>query len=166
MLMRGRTWIVGVAGLLVVGLGLGSMVRDAGANSVQGKTGSGKRFECTDRMIKGTYGIQMQGTRPVPGGTGLEAMIGVNTRTYDGAGNFTQVDNAKGAISGIVPDRPGSGTYQVNADCSGTTLFAPGPGVLIEERFVIVDYGHEIRSITASPQPLMISTVAKRTGFR
>jgi hypothetical protein len=164
--MRGRSWIVGVAALFVVGIGLGGAIRDAGADPVQAKTGSGKRFECTDKMLKGTYGIQMQGTRPVPGGTGLEAVIGVVIRTYDGAGNFTQLDNVKGATSGIVPDRPGSGTYQVNADCSGTTLFVPGPGVLIEERFVILDYGHEIRSITTSPQPLMISAVAKRTGFR
>lgn len=164
--MRGRTWIVGVAGLFVVGLGLGSAIRDAGAGSVQAKTGAGKRFECTNKLIKGTYGIQMQGTRPIPGGAGLEALIGVVTRTYDGAGNFTQFDNIKGATSGIAPDRPGSGTYQVNADCSGTTLFVPGPGIVIEERFVIVDYGHEIRSITTSPQPLMVSAVGKRTGFR
>jgi hypothetical protein len=161
--MRGRIWITAVASLSVVGIG--SAVRDASSNSAQAKSESSKRVECTDAMLRGTYGIQMQGTRPIPGGAGIEAVIGVVTRTYDGAGNFTQVDNIKGATSGIVPDRPGSGTYQVHADCSGTTRFAPGPGVLIEERFVIVDYGHEIRSITTSPQPAMISTVAKRTGF-
>ncbi len=163
--MQRRIWSVGVAGLLVMGLGVGSLIRDAGADSMQAKAASGKRFECTNKMLRGTYGIQMQGTRPIPGG-GLEAVIGVVTRTYDGVGGFSQLDNIKGATSGIVSDRPGSGTYQVNADCSGTTLFEPAPGVLIEERFVIVDYGHEIRSITSSPQPLMVTAVAKRTGFR
>lgn len=161
--MRGRIWITAMASLSVVGIG--NAVRDVDANSAQAKSESSKRVECTDATLRGTYGIQMQGTRPIPGGTGIEAVIGVVTRTYDGAGNFTQVDNIKGATSGIVPDRPGAGTYRVHADCSGTTRFVPGPGVLIEERFVIVDYGHEIRSITTSPQPAMISTVAKRSGF-
>ena len=96
----------------------------------------------------------------------MEQVIGVVTRTYDGAGNFTQIDNVKGAVSGIVFDRPGSGTYVVNADCTGMTLLQPGPGVSIEERMVIIDYGHEVRSITVSPQPLMISTVGKRIGWR
>jgi hypothetical protein len=108
----------------------------------------------------------MQGTRPIPGGAGVEAVIGVVMRTYDGKGNFTQHDNIKGASTGIVPDRPGSGTYQVNADCTGTTLFQPGPGAFIEEKLVIIDYGHEIRSITVTPQPLMVSAIAKRIGYR
>lgn len=161
--MRGRIWITAMSSLSVVSIG--NAVRDVDANSAQAKSESSRRVECTDAMLRGTYGIQMHGTRPIPGGAGIEAVIGVVTRTYDGAGNFTQVDNIKGATSGIVPDRPGSGTYQVHVDCSGTTRFVPGPGVLIEERFVIVDYGHEVRSITTSPQPAMISTVAKRSGF-
>lgn len=155
-----------VAGVLIIGAGLGGTVPNAGADSIQAKSGWGKRYECNNRTIKGTYGIQMQGTRPIPGGTGIETLIGVVTRTYDGAGNFTQVDNIKGSVTGIVPDRPGSGTYEVNADCTGTTSFVPGPGISIEERFVIVDYGHEIRSITSSPPPLMTSTTGKRIGLR
>jgi hypothetical protein len=107
----------------------------------------------------------MQGTRPVPGGAGMEAMIGVVTRVFDGAGNFTQLDNIKGAISGFAPDRPGAGTYEVYANCAGITRFEPAPGLIIEERFVLIDYGHEIRSITTTPQPVMVTTVAKRAGF-
>ena len=93
------------------------------------------------------------------------AIIGVVIRTYDGAGNFTQLDNVKGAASGFAPDRPGSGTYVVNSNCTATTLFQPGPGVSIEERMVILDYGHEVRSITVSPQPLMVTAVGKRVGW-
>jgi hypothetical protein len=33
-------------------------------------------------------------------------------------GNFTQVDNIHGSVTGWVPNRPGSGTYQVNPDCT------------------------------------------------
>ncbi len=65
-----------------------------------------------------------------------------------------------------VPDRPGSGTYQVNPDCSGVTLFQPGPGITIEERMVIVDRGSEIRSIVSSPLAVMVSTEQKRIDRR
>jgi hypothetical protein len=125
----------------------------------------GSSFVCSARTLKGMYGVQMQGSRPLPGG-GTEQVIGIVTRTYDGAGRFTQVDNIKGATTGIVPNRPGSGTYVVNADCTGSTLFQPGPGVSIEEHMVIVDYGYEVRSITVSPAANMVTTIGKRIGLR
>ena len=125
-------------------------------------------FPCTDATIRGTYGIQMQGTGPVPppvGGT--QTLIGVVTRTYDGMGNFTQIDNIHGSVTGWVPDRPGSGTYQVNPDCTAATQFQPAPGApVIEERIVIVDGGSELYSVTVSPLPTMVSTVAKRIDRR
>jgi hypothetical protein len=132
-----------------------------------GNPGPGGRG-CNNRTIQGTYAIQMQGTRPVPpaAGGGVETIIGVVLRTYDGTGGFTQVDNVKGAVTGIVPDRPGSGTYNVNEDCSATTHFQPGPGQLLEEKMVIVDGGREIRSITSSPPPVMVSTTQQRIDRR
>ena len=128
----------------------------------------GMGYQCTDATIRGTYGIQMQGTQPVPPpqGGGTQTVVGVVVRTYRGDGTFSQVDNIKGSITGIVPDRPGSGTYQVNSDCSGVTLFQPGPGITIEERMVVVDHGNEIRSIVSSPLAVMVSTVQKRIDHR
>lgn len=158
----------GVAGA-TVSLLIGGATLSVGAGQVSDAvqdSASHQNTTCSNRTIKGAYGIQMQGTRRVPGGTELEQMIGVVTRTFDGAGNFTQIDNAKGSLSGIVFDRPGSGTYVVNPDCTGRTMFQPAPGVSIEERMVIVDYGHEVRSITVSPEQAMISTVGKRIGWR
>jgi hypothetical protein len=163
---RSRLWITGVTSVLVIGWALASSSGNAGAHAAHDNARPWKAFECSNKTIKGTYGIQMQGTRPVPGVGGIESVIGVVIRTYDGAGTFTQIDNVKGATSGIVPDRPGSGTYVVSPDCTFTTQFQPGPGVLIEEQAVIVDYGNELRSITVSPQPNMMTTVGKRIGFR
>jgi hypothetical protein len=78
-------------------------------------------------------------------------------------GNFTQIDNVHGSVTGWVPDRPGSGTYQVNSDCTAVTLFVPGPGAPpIEERVVIVDAGKETFTMTATPAALMVTTVGKR----
>lgn len=163
--MERKTWIMATAAFVVCA-GLGSLFREAGANAVYTNAVSANRFECSDKLLKGTYGIQMQGTRSIPGGMGLEAVIGVTTRKYDGEGNFTQLDNIKGATSGLLPDRPGAGTYEVHADCTGTTRFEPGPGVIVEERFIILDYGYETRSIVTTPQSNMITTVGKRIGFR
>lgn len=124
---------------------------------------------CNAATIRGDYGIQMQGTRPVPPpGSGIESVIGVVMRNYDGNGNFDQQDNIKGFSTGIVPNRPGLGTYEVYPDCTGITSFQPDPNVplVIQERFVILDDGNEIRSITESPGPLMITSVAKRVRRR
>jgi len=125
---------------------------------------------CNARMLRGDYGIQMQGTRPVPPPTGgTESVVGVVLRSFDGFGNFTQVDNIKGSVTGIVPNRPGAGSYEVFPDCSGATYFQPdpnNPGLVIKETFVILDNGNELRSIAESPAPLMVSSVAKRVHKR
>ena len=135
------------------------------AMSENGKNGKPDK-PCDARTIRGNYGIQMQGTRPVPppiGGT--ESVVGVVLRNYDGDGNFEQLDSIKGSVTGIVPNRPGFGTYEVSADCTGTTSFQPdpnNPNFVIVERFVIVDGGNEIRSIGETPAALMVTSVARR----
>jgi hypothetical protein len=109
----------------------------------------------------------MQGTVPVPppvGGT--QTVIGVVKVTYDGMGNFTQIDNIHGSVTGWVPDRPGSGTYQVNPDCTASTTLSPAPNVFIEQRMVIVDGGSELYTITTSPPPFMVTALAKRIDPR
>jgi hypothetical protein len=125
-------------------------------------------FACSAKTLKGTYGIQMQGTRPVPPalGGGIESVIGVVIRTYDGIGSFTQTDNIKGSVTGIIFDRPGNGNYEVSADCTAIIQLSPAPGVLIEERVVIVRRGDELRSISASPLPIMVSAVHTRIDRR
>jgi hypothetical protein len=154
--------------LIAVGGGVGPAGAQSGLARAREENGDRRGSKCSDQTVRGTYAIQMQGTRPVPLAVGgdVEAVIGVIIRTYDGAGGFTQIDNVKGSVTGIEPDRPGSGTYQVNEDCTGTTRFQPGPGPMIEERMVIVDAGREIRSITASPLPVMVSTVQLRIERR
>jgi len=161
--MRRMGWAGAVTAAVVAlggvwGFGVGSV--DASGDHAAG------RRECSEATLRGAYGIQMQGTRPSAPGGEIESVVGVVFRHYDGRGEFTQVDNVKGSISGLAPDRPGSGTYTVNADCTGATLFQPGPGFTIEERFVIVNRGQEVRSMVASPLPVMITTVQKKIDWR
>ena len=159
MLPKPRLMLAAGALLLTGGISIGP-----GTPAVAQETGS----HCTDKTIRGTYGGHMQGTNPVPPplGGGTQQVIGLLLRTYDGKGGFTQTDNVKGTVTGIVPNRPGSGTYQVNPDCTGVSLFQPAPGITLEERMVIVDHGNEIHTIVSSPQGVMVSSVQKRIDHR
>lgn len=120
-----------------------------------------KRY-CSDSLVRGTYALQLQGTRPAFPGGPTETVIGIVIRLYDGEGHVTQVDNIKGSISGYAPDGFGAGTYHVNDDCSVTIDFEPVPGLLIQERAVIVDNGRELRSIVTIPKEFMITAVHQR----
>jgi len=114
------TVVVGVALVvtLVGTLGVGAQQK-AEPNAHRG---------CSVATIKGAYGIQISGTRPSAPGGPIESVIGVVIRNYDGRGQFTQVGNVKGSISGMVPDQQGFGTYQVNEDCSGERNCSLLPG--------------------------------------
>ena len=103
-----KTSIRGASVALLVSAGLLLLL-------VSGIQGSGQRssvggFECTDATIRGDWGTQMQGTAPVPPplGGGIQNVVGVVTRTYDGVGNFTQIDNIHGSVTGWMPNRPGA----------------------------------------------------------
>jgi hypothetical protein len=157
--MRPMAWM-GIVIVLALTIDSAAMyAQDAGLRQAPG-------LRCSQATIRGTWGIQIQGTRPV-GTDQVETIIGVVLRTYDGHGNFTQIDNVHGSLSGIVRDRPGFGTYEVNADCSLVAfLLLPGPPFSIEERGVIVDSGNEIRAIVAEPLPVMVSSVHRRVQSR
>jgi hypothetical protein len=130
-------------------------------------------FACSNETLAGTYGLSISGTRPAPptpGGTyvpgTIEQLIGVGTRTFDGAGNFTQITNEKGSLSGIpFPNRPVQGSYSVNPDCSGTlTLNIPGLPFSVVYDIVVVNHGREFQSIVASPQAVMVATTGRKVN--
>jgi len=126
---------------------------------------SDQPFTCSNETLEGTYALNISGTRPVPAMPGtIEQLIGVGTRTFDGDGNFSQVTNEKGSISGIpFPNRTLQGTYSVNPDCSGTlTLNIPGLSFSVVYDIVVVNHGREFESIVASPQPVMVTTTGRK----
>jgi len=158
--MRRMGWAATAAATVAVVIG---GARVMGANGQEDERGRGE--PCSEATVRGDYGIQIQGTRPAPGGL-TESVVGVVLRTYDGHGSFDQVSNVKGSITGTVPDSPGSGTYEVNPDCTGVIRFQPGPGILIEERLVIVDNGREIRAAVMVPTAVAITSVHQRIHGR
>jgi hypothetical protein len=157
-------------GLTMVALGAAALLagpRGTGADDQH----SDHRRGCSVKTLRGSYGIQIQGTRPAPppapAGT-IETVIGVIVRHYDGDGTFTQVNNEKGSVSGNgATDREGSGTYEVNEDCTGSHQLQPaGSPITVIDRFVIVDRGREVRSFVVSPTPVMVSAVSRKIGIR
>jgi len=58
------------------------------------------------------------------------------------------------------------GTYEVNADCTGIIRAQPLPGIVIEERMVIVEDGREIRAAVMTPTPVVITSVHQRIHRR
>src|SRR5688572_27230231 len=101
--MRRIGWAATAAATLAVVMG---GARIMGADGQEDEYGRWK--PCSEATVRGDYGIQIQGTRPAPGGL-TESVVGVVHRTYDGQGTFTQVSNVKGSITGTVADSQGFG---------------------------------------------------------
>ena len=157
--MRRTTWAAGGGAVIVVFV----VGRNTGA--AQERSGDGHVQLCSEATIGGDFGVQVQGTQQLPDGR-TESYIGVIRRSYDGAGNVTQSENVKGSIRGLATDRVSSGTYVVNADCTGALRFEPIPGVIVETRFIIVDDGNEVRTMSALPPGAMVTGVEKRINRR
>jgi len=108
--------------------------------------GEGK--SCSNQTLHGDYGLTIEGLLNIPGpGTQVR---GVVLQSYDGNGHITQVDHV--VIDGTPPPeawRPATGTYTVNADCTGkaTITFPLSPQPPLVVYFVVVNQGKEIRQV-------------------
>jgi len=118
---------------------------------------------CSNATLKGEYGFILTGTKPSgPPPAPLEQMIGLALTRFDGAGNSTGTDNIHSSISGLAPDRPGTGTYSIKEDCTGVfTLLNVGAPPL-EGRLVVVDKGKEVRTVTTSPATVMVTGIGRK----
>lgn len=163
--MAGTRTLMSVIGLI----GLAGAAGTAGPGR---QTSDVPPLRCSVATLRGSYGLQWIGTRPVPGPPGaeptLETFTGVAIRTFDGAGNFTQVSNVKGSVVGLGPENIESfGTYDVNDDCTGTASspFVPG-GPVVTARFVIVDSGDEVLQSVMTPLALFNAGVLRKVNAR
>jgi hypothetical protein len=105
---------------------------------------------CSEHTLRGDYGLVGTGTRGIGPGT-TETFTTVAMVTYDGHGTFTAVGVSHGQTTGVRA-LPATGTYYVNADCTGGQI-TNIPGVPpLEDKFVIVASGREVRTVVVSPQ--------------
>ena len=140
---------------VIVGLSLSGTATAANQDGPRG---------CTNRTLLGDYGILVSGVRGAgPGVT--ESFVGTALRTYDGDGQFTQIDNGHGEITGFRQNVPAYGTYEVHANCSGTSLiYFPGAPSPVETAFVIVAHGDEVKDAVMAPARNIVTASLWRVG--
>jgi hypothetical protein len=125
--------------------------------------GQGERRRCNLASLKGTYGTILTGTKPSGAPPApLEQFTGLALSTFDGQGHSTGIDNIHGVLSGVIADRPGTGTYTINADCSGAATMVNQGAPPLEMKFIIVDGGKEFRGIIVSPLTVVVTFNARR----
>ena len=123
---------------------------------------------CSDATLKGDYAFTISGQILHADGT-IDNRTGIAMRNFDGHGNVSFIDFVASLTPGRVPPggiilnpafRTGmTGTYHVNADCTGAVEedFPPPPGVnsgqVIKLMFVLSDHGREIHEVVASLVP-------------
>ncbi|AMY09438.1 hypothetical protein LuPra_02655 [Luteitalea pratensis] len=120
--------------------------------------------ECTNRTLQGDYGILVSGSRGLDPGV-TESFVGTALRTYDGDGQFTQIDNGHGEITGFRQNVQAYSTYEVHANCSGTSLiYFPGAPSPVETAFVIVAHGDEVKDAVMAPARNIVTASLWRVG--
>ena len=111
----------------------------------------GRGRGCSNRTLRGDYGLVSTGSRAIGPAT-IETFTTIAMVTYDGKGTFTAVGVSHGQTSGVRGGAPITGTYFVNPDCTGgQTTYIPGAPAL-EDNFVVVANGREVRTVVVSPQ--------------
>jgi hypothetical protein len=144
-----RISIVATAAIVVGGLLFAPSAPQVAASALRPSEGEGK--SCSNRTLRGDYGASVEGVvLPAPGvSLPLRGVVMVH---YDGNGNFTQVDHI--VVNGQAPAiewTPGTGTYQVNSDCTGTAHIVPSTGGFVNLEMVVVKSGKQINAVVTAP---------------
>lgn len=155
-----------VSSLLVLELVSSGGRKGGGANLVPTAQAQGRRFEpaqakgCSNRTLKGTFGVTFSGTAAVGGFEGKSGAV-VGLFSFDGNGYVTATVTAN--ANGTVLRRQAAGTYAVNPDCTGSIAIAAVPVSLLTfgADGVVVNDGTEILFIGTIPE-LVFSGVAKK----
>jgi hypothetical protein len=108
---------------------------------------------CSNATLKGPYSDQDTGTI-----VGVGAFAGVNVDTFDGKGNITI--SGWSSLNGSVSYGVLTGSYKVNADCTGTYTVTGG-GTTVDAFFVISEDGNELQIVITDPATV-INCVARK----
>jgi hypothetical protein len=105
---------------------------------------------CSDASLRGSDAFRVDGTNvsvPLPGGPGPFAAVGKNT--YDGNGRMTGVIVI--SSNGVIIPATYTGTYHVDANCTGFKSATLSVGPTVDFVFAIDDDLHEIRMMVSDP---------------
>jgi hypothetical protein len=122
--------------------------------SVPGTVSNAEAGECSAASLRGTYAFYTTATI-VPAGT---PRVNVAVLTFDGKGSYFSryTTNDNGTVSrGTLLDL----TYEVNADCTGSTFDSAGQDV---GDLVLIDGGREFYFIRTNPAGWVLYGVGKK----
>ena len=144
---RNAATLAVVSGVFMVAIAVASgTLMEAQAENTFGESGAASA-RCSNRTLRGQYGFSIEGT--ILAGTPNAFLVrGVSMTHYDGDGNLSQVDFTTRNGAPFSPDwRPGTGTYEINPDCTGTAQIIQSDGTpSVNLRLVVVDRGREVRA--------------------
>lgn len=111
---------------------------------------------CTDRSLHGRFNFADQGSffQP-PGGAELGDSAVFVVIQFDGRGHEsgTTTTNFSGGVA-----EPFTGTYHVNADCTGSATDTSVSGQTSHVNFVLVEHGNEWKVIAMDPGNVLTGT--------
>ena len=136
-----------VSGLLIAGCAF-LLGQPGNAQSERfGDDGSSSQSRCSNRTLRGSYAFNIDGT--IVAGPNRLLLRGVAMTQFDGGGNLSQVDftTVNGAPAGT-DWRSGSGSYELNSDCTGTMEIIQSDGSpTLRLRLVVANHGRTIYNI-------------------
>ena len=118
---------------------------------------------CSLKTLNGSYGaagdgLIATGQPPVTSSDTIPIAV-AGVQTYDGAGNFSLSNTTN--LGGLVFTSTGSGTYTVNADCTGSVTVNVSNGEVLHSSIVIVDRGRQILNVSTDPNIVAFGRATK-----
>jgi hypothetical protein len=139
------TKLSGFVSLVIMSCGL--LAAGATAVAQSSADSQSRALQCSNRMLSGDYGSSSEGLI-IPAPNVTLPFRSVGTTHFDGRGDFSGLEhtvvNGTSLESGWTRN---TGTYSVNADCTGMmTLNTPNSPVPIKVSFVVFREGEELRA--------------------
>ena len=134
---------------LLIGLAASTSTGRAQADHRDGHRGAAEGG-CSLASLQGTYGFTFSGTVFKPDGTPAASLEGAGEETFDAHGRTT-AGRSVGSANGQPFNRTYSGTYVVNADCTGTKEITFDDGDQAHFFFVLVDERRQLVMTQTDP---------------
>ena len=138
--MPGTTVALVMTGLLIAGGTLLVGPRAAAQSHAE------RQNECSNRTLRGSYAFAINGT--IIAGPNRLVLRALAMTEFDGSGNLTQVDFS--TIDGVPTGtdwRPAVGSYEVDANCTGTMQIIPSVGPTLNLKLVVADHGRTVHNV-------------------
>ena len=113
---------------------------------------------CSNSTLSGDYAFTGWGEL-----VGVGPLSSVGKLDFDGSGNVATF-LVHGVVNGVQPPADfstGTGTYVVNADCTGSIHIVQSSGQTLDVLIVVARKGHEIHGVNSAPGVNVVSNFVK-----